>query len=133
MTTTPKAKNRQQIIGDMRVPTHQPPPHPGEMLLEEFLKPLGVSQEQLAEAVGVPCQEVSELILGQRSVTPSLALRLAKYLGMSATFWMNLQLCWDLYHVLQSEGEILNSIEPLTRPDLPEVLEKADLEETGSP
>lgn len=129
MTTTPKTSDRQQIIGRIRVPTHEPPTHPGEMLLEEFLKPLGISQKQLAEAVQVPYRQINEIINCQRPVTPSLALRLAKYIGMSATFWMNLQLCWDLYFVLRSDEEILKTIEPLPRPDLPELRKLAGIEE----
>lgn len=98
------------------------------MLHEEFLKPLGVSQKQLAEAIQVPYRQINEIINGQRPVTPSLALRLAKYIGMSTTFWMNLQLTWDIYFALQSDEEILNEIEPLPRPDLPELLKLAGLE-----
>ena len=128
MTITSRTKDLQEIIGRLRVPTNSPPPHPGEMLHEEFLKPLGVSQKQLAEAIQVPYRQINEIINGQRPVTPSLALRLAKYIGMSTTFWMNLQLTWDIYFALQSDEEILNEIEPLPRPDLPELLKLAGLE-----
>ena len=132
MTTTPKTKDLQQIIGRIRVPTHRPPTHPGVMLQEEFLKPLGVSQKQLAEAIQVPYRQINEIINGQRPVTPSIALRLAKYIGMSTTFWMNLQLSRDLYFVLKSEREVLNAIEPLPRPDLPELLKLAGIEEQSA-
>ena len=132
MTITTKTKDLQQIIGGIRVPTHSPPTHPGQMLQEEFLKPLGVSQKQLAEAIQVPYRQINEIINGQRPVTPSIALRLAKYIGMSTTFWMNLQLSWDIYFVLESDEEILNTIEPLPRPDLPELLKLAGLEEEGN-
>ena len=129
MTITSRTKDLQQIIGRIRVPTHSPPTHPGVMLQEEFLKPLGVSEKQLAEGIQVPYRQINEFINGQRPVTPSLALRLAKYIGMSTTFWMNLQLTWDIYFVLQSDEGILNEIEPLPRPDLPELLKLAGLDE----
>jgi len=94
----------------IRVPTHRPPTHPGEMLLEEFLTPMGLTQRELADAVHVPYQRINEIINGRRGITPSTALRLAKFFGMSADFWMNLQLRWDLYHAQQSERETLKAI-----------------------
>jgi addiction module HigA family antidote len=66
------------------------------MLFEEFLKPMGLSQRELADAIHVPYQRVNEIINGRRGMTPSTALRLAKFLGVSPDFWMNLQLRWDL-------------------------------------
>jgi len=83
----------------VRIPTHGPPTHPGEMLLEEFIKPFGLSQTELAEKLGVSYPRVNELIHGKRSVTPDTALRLEQLFGMEAQFWLNLQLAWDLYHV----------------------------------
>jgi addiction module HigA family antidote len=97
-----------------RIPTHRAPTHPGEMLLEEFLNPMGVSQRQLADALHVPYQRINELINGRRGMTPSTALRLAKFFGMSADFWMNLQLRWDLYQARQAEAQELKSIRPRT-------------------
>jgi addiction module HigA family antidote len=97
----------------IRIPTHRTPTHPGEMLREEFLKPMGLTQQQLAAEIHVPYQRVNELINGKRGVTPSTALRLAKFFGNSADFWMNLQMRWDLYFVQQAEAEDLESIEPL--------------------
>ena len=94
----------------IRVPTHREPTHPGEMLLEEFLKPMRLSQRDLAEGIRVPYQRVNELVNGKRGVTPGTALRLAKYFGNSPAFWMNLQLRWDLYHAQQSEAETLRRI-----------------------
>jgi addiction module HigA family antidote len=96
----------------IRVPTHRPPTHPGEMLAEEFLTPMGIKESELAEFIHVPPQRIKEIIANQQSVTPSIALRLAKYFGMSADFWMNLQLRWDLYHTQQAESEDLNAIRP---------------------
>jgi addiction module HigA family antidote len=100
----------------IRVPTHRTPTHPGEMLLEEFLMPLGISQRELADAIHVPYQRINEIINGRRGITPSTALRLAKFFGGEAGFWMNLQLRWDLYQVQQSEAQILQTIEPLQIP-----------------
>jgi addiction module HigA family antidote len=72
------------------------------MLLEEFLKPLGITQTVLAEKIGVSYSRINELIRGKRGVTPDMALRLEQLFGMEAQFWLNLQLVWDLYHVLHS-------------------------------
>jgi len=97
----------------MHVPANRTPTHPGEMLLEEFLKPMGLSQAELANAIHVPYQRVDEIINGGRGVTPSTALRLAKFFGVSPDFWMNLQLRWDLYFAQRSESNELKSIKPL--------------------
>lgn len=96
----------------IRVPTHRQPTHPGEMLLEEFLTPMGLTQRELAAAIHVPYQRINEIINGRRGMTPSTALRLAKFFGMSASFWMNLQLRWDLYQTQQAEAQELETIEP---------------------
>ena len=74
----------------VRIPTQREPTHPGEMLLEEFLIPMGVTQRQLADAIHVPYQRINELVNGRRGITPSTALRLAKFFGTSPDFWMNL-------------------------------------------
>jgi addiction module HigA family antidote len=97
----------------IRIPTHRTPTHPGEMLLEEFLKPMGITQRNLANAINVPYQRVNEIINARRGISPSTALRLAKVFGVSADFWMNIQLRWDLYFAKQSESDALNDIEPL--------------------
>jgi len=94
----------------IRIPTHSPPTHPGEMLLEEFLRPLGISQRTLAQAIEVPYWKINEIVNEQRGLTPSVALRLAKFFGMSVEFWTNLQLCWDLYHAQQADAKILTKI-----------------------
>ncbi len=99
----------------VHIPTHREPTHPGEMLLEEFLKPLGVSQRNLADRIGVPYQRVNELVNRRRGVTPSTALRLAKFFGMSPDFWMNLQQRWDLYHAQLEEAGELRRIRKLRR------------------
>ena len=96
----------------IRVPTHRTPTHPGEMLLEEFLVPMGLTQRELAQAIRVPYQRVNDLINGRRGMTPSTALRLGKFFGMSAGFWMNLQLRWDLYWAEHAEEQELAAIKP---------------------
>ena len=94
----------------VRVPTHREPTHPGAMLLLEFLNPLGLSQRDLAAGIHVPYQRVNDLVNGRRGVTPSTALRLSRYLGTSADFWMNLQLRWDLYRAQREEAGVLRTI-----------------------
>ena len=96
----------------IRVPTHRTPTHPGEMLLEEFLIPMGLTQQDLANAIRVPYQRVNELINGRRGMTPSTALRLEKFFGLPASFWLNLQLRWDLYFAQEKEKKKLEVIEP---------------------
>ncbi len=96
----------------MRIPTHREPIHPGEMLLEEFLKPMELTQRELAHGIHVPYQRINEIVNRRRGVTPATALRLAKFFGMSAGFWMNLQLRWDLYQAQRSEMDALATIEP---------------------
>jgi len=99
----------------VRIPTKRAPTHPGEMLLEEFLNPLGLTQRELADAIHVPYQRVNDIVNGRRAVTPATALRLAKYFNMSADFWMNLQIRWDLYFAGQAEAAALKTIQPLTQ------------------
>ena len=96
----------------VRVPTNRTPTHPGEMLLEEFLTPMGISQKDLAVSIEVPYQRINEIVNGRRGITPSTALRLAKFFDLSADFWMNLQLRWDLYFARQDENKILQRIQP---------------------
>ena len=100
-----------------RLPTHRSPTHPGEMLLEEFLKPLGISQSAFAIRLGVSFPRLNEVIRGKRAVTPDTALRLARVLGMSADFWLGLQQDWDLWHALRSkEAAEIERLEPLRLP-----------------
>jgi addiction module HigA family antidote len=96
----------------VRVPTNRTPTHPGEMLLEEFLNPMGLTQRELADNIHVPYQRVNDIVNGRRGITPSTALRLAKFFNMSADFWMNLQLRWDLYFAEQEEVNVLKEIRP---------------------
>ncbi len=72
------------------------PIHPGEILLEEFLKPMGLSQYRLAKDISVDARRINEIVHGKRAITPDTALRLSRYFGMSERFWMNLQASYDL-------------------------------------
>lgn len=99
----------------VRVPTHREPTHPGEMLIEEFLVPMGITQRELANSIHVPYQRVNEIINKKRGITPSTALRLAKFFGMTEDFWMNIQLRWDLFKAKRTEANELKTIKPYRR------------------
>jgi len=73
-----------------------PPIHPGEILMEEFLEPMGISQYRLAKDISVPARRINEIVHGKRSITADTALRLGRYFGMSPQFWLNLQTRYDL-------------------------------------
>jgi len=73
-----------------------PPIHPGEILMEEFLKPMAISQYKLAKSISVPPRRINEIVHGLRAITPDTALRLSRFFGMSERFWMNLQTRYDL-------------------------------------
>ncbi len=94
----------------VRIPTHREPTHPGEMLIEEFLLPMQITQRELANAIHVPYQRVNELVNQKRGVTPSTALRLGKFFGVSPDFWLNQQVRWDLYKAQQAEEAELKTI-----------------------
>ena len=94
----------------VRIPTDRQPTHPGEMLVREFLEPMGITQRELATAIHVPYQRVNELVNGKRGVTPSTALRLARFFDMSEGFWLNLQARWDLFHAQKAEASELKTI-----------------------
>ena len=87
----------------VRIPSHRPPTHAGKLLLKQFLIPMKISQSQLAREIGVTFARVNELINAKRGVTPDTALRLEKYLGTTAQFWLNAQMAWDLYHAKHSD------------------------------
>jgi antitoxin HigA-1 len=98
----------------VRIPKYREPVHPGEMLMAEFLEPMQITQRELSNALHVPYQRINEIINGRRGITPSTALRLAKYFGMSEDFWMNMQLRWDLYRAQRTEEKELRSIKPFS-------------------
>jgi len=83
------------------------PVHPGEVLLEEFLKPMGLSQNRLAIHISVPARRINEIVLGKRSITADTALRLSRYFGTSAKFWLGLQMDYDLDMAEDKIGEQL--------------------------
>lgn len=99
-----------------RLPAHRPPTHPGEMLDLDLLRPLGISRAGLAREIRIPRHRVDGIVRQERAVTPDTALRLARYFGTSADFWMDLQQRWDLYHALHSpQAKEIEEIRPLQR------------------
>jgi addiction module HigA family antidote len=93
-----------------------PPVHPGEILLEEFLKPLGISQYRLAKEMKVYPRKINEIVHGKRAITADTALRLSRYLGTSAELWMNLQALYDLEKTKDAiEDQLIKEVTPLTR------------------
>jgi antitoxin HigA-1 len=90
------------------------PVHPGEILLEEFLRPLRVSQYHLAKEIGVPARRINEIVHGQRRISADTALRLARFFGTSEGFWINLQSRYDLEVEKDRLGDTLEEIRPLT-------------------
>ena len=89
------------------------PIHPGEILLEEFLRPMGISQYRLAKDISVPQRRISEITQGKRSITADTALRLGRYFGIEAQFWLNLQSRYDL---LRAEDELDQRLDKEVRP-----------------
>jgi addiction module HigA family antidote len=111
--TTERDNTRDRLVS-RRLPRGRPPTHPGEMLHEEFLVPLGISQSAFAIRLGVSFPRLNEVVRGKRGVTPDTALRLARVLGMSADFWLGLQQDWDLWHAIRSErASAIAALEPL--------------------
>jgi addiction module HigA family antidote len=96
----------------IRIPSHRAPSHPGTVLLNDFIEPMGITQRELADGIHVSYQRINELINGKRGVTPGTALRLSQFFGTSAGFWMNLQLRWDLCFAHKAEADLLSSIKP---------------------
>ncbi len=85
--------------GELFLPTHRAPTHPGEMLAFEFLEPLGITQADFADRIGISRGNLNTFVRGRRSLTPEMAKRLERALGVSAEFWMRLQATWDVWHV----------------------------------
>lgn len=112
--TTTKGRRGEALV-ERRLPANRPPTHPGEMLLNEILKPLGITQSAFAHRLGVSFPRLNEMINRKRSVTPDTALRLARVTGMGADFWLGLQQDWDLWHALRSdEAKRISRLKPLT-------------------
>lgn len=100
----------------VRLPANREPFHPGVMLLEEFLQPLGMTQTELARRISVSYVRVNELVNGKRGITPDTALRLSKLFNVSVEYWLNGQLRWDMWHALHSPAMAeIEKIEPLRR------------------
>src|ERR671916_198983 len=97
----------------MAADTIMPPVHPREVLAEEFLTPLGVTQYRLATAIGVPPRRINEIVHGRRGISADTALRLARYFGTSERFWLNLQGRYDLEVERDRLGPVLDEIRPL--------------------
>ena len=87
-----------------------PPVHPGEVLLEDFMKPMGLSQSRVAKDIGVPPVRISQIVRGMRSVTPDTALRLARYFGTTPGIWMRLQVQYDLEISRANHGETIDRV-----------------------
>jgi addiction module HigA family antidote len=102
-----RTKSKSPIITDLL-----PNPHPGEILLEEFLKPMGLSQTKLANAIAVPPRRINEIVLGKRAVTADTDLRLARYFKMSEGFFIGLQTDYELMERKRQIGEQLKAIRP---------------------
>jgi addiction module HigA family antidote len=89
-----------------------PPVHPGEILLEEFLKPMNISQYRLAESICVPARRINEIVLEKRGITADTALRLSRFFGNSAQFWMNLQTRYELESARDLSATSIDSVRP---------------------
>ncbi len=89
-----------------------PHPHPGEILLEEFLKPMGITQYRVAKAIGVPQRRIGEIVAGKRAVTVDTALRLSRFFSMSEGFWIGLQMDYDAAKAKDALADELAGIEP---------------------
>ena len=112
------------------LPTHRPPTHPGEMLLKEFLEPLGVPQVEAAARMNVPFQRLNAIVRGRRSVSADTALLLEALTGWEAQIWMRLQANWDLWHAMKARGarpkvRSLSKIRRLKKTDREELRETA--------
>ena len=115
MPTISKLQTITNGVVGRRLPRNRPPTHPGEMLFEEFIKPLELTQVELARRLGVSYPRLNEIIKGRRSVTPDTALRLSRVLGMSADFWLGLQQDWDLWHAMNSpEAKSISQLKPIS-------------------
>lgn len=93
--------------------TAHDPIHPGEILLDEFLTPMGITQYRLAQTISVPARRINEIVHGKRAISPDTALRLSRALGTSDRFWMNLQTRYDLDVAVEKHREELDKIRPL--------------------
>ena len=99
----------------MKMPTNRAPIHPGEILLEEFMKPYGMTQTEIARRISVSRKHISEIVNGRKGISTDIALRLSKLFGTSHELWLNGQLAWDLWHAMLGKSAFkLEAIEPVT-------------------
>ena len=91
------------------------PTHPGEILKEEFLEPLGITQSQLAKEINTTFRTINEIVNEKRNISPEMAIRLSRYFGTSAELWLNLQNQYDLYMVKEKKMAVLKNIKPLRK------------------
>ena len=99
----------------MKMPTNRAPIHPGEILLEEFMKPYGMTQTEIARRISVSRKHISEIVNGRKGISTDIALRLSKLFGTSPELWLNGQLGWDLWHAVRGKNAYkLEAIEPVT-------------------
>ncbi len=116
MPTRSESQITTNDVVSRRLPRMRPPTHLVEMLLEEFVRPLELTQTELARHLGVSYPRLNGIIKGRRSVTPDTALRLSRVLGMSADFWLGLQQDWDLWHAMNSpDAKVIYRLKPITR------------------
>lgn len=98
----------------MRLPKNRPPLHPGEILLEEFMKPYGISQTEMARKIGVSRKHINETVHCKKPLSTDMALRLSRFFKTSPELWLNGQMTWDIWHELRGKkARELNAIEPL--------------------
>ena len=98
----------------MNMPTNRPPVHPGEILLEEFMEPYGMTQTDIAKRIGVSRKHISELVNGRKGISTDIALRLSRLFGTSPELWLKGQLAWDVWHAIHGESACkLEAIEPV--------------------
>ena len=115
-TTTSRRSSGIASASMRRLPTHRPPTSPGEMLQEEFLAPLGLTQTALAAHLGVSYPRLHDILHAKRAVTADTALRLARVTGMSAEFWLGLQQDWDLWQLRHARvSAVIARLQPLVR------------------
>ena len=91
-----------------------PPIHPGEVLLEDFLVPMGITQYRLAKTIGVPPRRINEIVHGKRRITPETGIRLSRALGLSDYYWVNMQAHYDLQVEMDAHHAQIDAISPLT-------------------
>jgi len=115
---SPESKSRNSFMGEGvgKPGSHRPPTHPGRILFEDYISPLGMTQSAFAIRLGVSFPRLNEIVKGHRSVTPDTALRLSRVLGMPADFWLGLQQAWDLWQARNGPGaDEISRLEPIHR------------------